>query len=418
MDQSCILVKGGKRLCGEIKVQGSKNTVLPIMAASLLAEGKTVIHGCPKIQDVYDMIAVLQAIGSRIYWEGHTLILDNSGNIESHISDGRAGGFRASSLLMGALLSRNGSVSIEKPGGCQIGKRPLNYHFQGFEQLGANVLEQDGRYECRCKRLSGSWICLPFPSVGATENLMLAATRASGVTVITGCAREPEVCDLSYFLRKMGIKTEGAGTSVIKIWGKNKINPVEYDVPYDRIVAATYLFAAMMTEGNIILDLNEDTYRLENILAIIEGIGGKVIRRPRQIEISMKGRMTPFEIKTGPHPGVPTDIQSMLMTAALKSNGPSLVVENIFESRFAVCEELENMGGRIMIDKNRAFVMPVNRLKGTSVTAKDLRGGAALILAGLWAEGETKIRSCGYVKRGYEDIVGCLSHLGAQIQEM
>lgn len=403
---------------GEITVQGSKNTVLPIMAASLLAEGKTILHGCPRIRDVYDMAAVMEEIGCRISWEKDRMILDTSGKIEGYIKDSKVSGFRGSSLLMGALLGRNGIVSIEKPGGCRIGERPLDFHFQGFEKMGACVTVSGDRYICKCKNLRGTRIRLPFPSVGATENLMLAGVRAAGMTVIYGCAREPEICDLAHFLRKMGVKIEGEGTSVIKIWGGSQAESAEYEVPYDRIAAATYLFGGLVTGGHVALNLNEDTYRLENILSVIERIGGEVLQEDKKVEVRMKERVRPFDITTGPHPGIPTDIQSMLMAAALKGAGPSVIVEKIFESRFAVCDEFEKMGGKIMIQENRAFVLPADRLLGCTVVSKDLRGGAALVLAALSAEGETRIESCEYIKRGYEDIVGNFSQLGAQIQEV
>lgn len=418
MEQSCIVIQGGKRLEGELTLQGSKNTVLPVMAASLLAEGVTVLHRVPPIADVFSMIEVMEQMGCRIRWEKDSLILDTGGSLQSDIPWGKAGDFRGSALLMGAMLARNGAVSMEKPGGCKIGERPLNYHLEGFRRLGAKALEREGRYECSGARLFGNHIYLPFPSVGATENLMIAAAQGYGITWIHGCAREPEICDLAVFLKGMGIWIEGAGTSHIKIFGRRKAFPVEYTIPYDRIAAATYLFGAVITEGKVTLRLNADTYRMENILCLLEKMGAKIARGKKSVSLCMRGTPKALQVETGPYPGIPTDVQSMLMATLLYAEGPSVIKENIFESRFAIGKEMEKMGGKIMIDKNQAFVFPVGRLQGAMVTATDLRGGAALCLAALMAEGETVVKNSSYIKRGYVDITKNLSRLGAQIQEI
>lgn len=418
MEQSCIVIQGGKRLEGELTVQGSKNTVLPVMAASLLAEGVTVLHRVPLIADVLSMIEVMEQIGCKIEWEKDTLFIDTSDSLDSDIPAGKVGDFRGSALLMGALLARNGKVSMEKPGGCKIGERPLNFHLDGFRRLGAKATEAAGRYECSCDRLFGNHIYLPFPSVGATENLMIAAAKGYGITWIHGCAKEPEICDLARFLKRMGGWIEGEGTSHIKIFGRRKLFPVEYTIPYDRIAAATYLFGAVITEGNVTLRLNTDTYRMENILCLLEKMGARIARGKASISLCMKGMPQALQVETGPYPGIPTDVQSMVMAVMLYGDGPSVIKENIFESRFAIGKELEKMGGKVMIDKDQAFVFPVGRLQGAMVTATDLRGGAALCLAALMAEGETKIQGSSNVKRGYVDIAKDFSQLGAQIQEV
>lgn len=418
MEQSCILIQGGKRLNGEISVQGSKNTVLPIMAACLLTEGKTKLYHVPRIADVFSMIAVMEELGCAIWWEKDCLLIDTSGHIQSFIPRGKAGSFRGSALLMGALLGRNGKVSIEKPGGCKIGERPLNFHLDGFQKMGAFVTEEEDRYECTCEGLMGTSIFLPFPSVGATENLMIGAAKARGVTWIHGCAKEPEICDLALFLRKMGVRVEGAGTSHMKIFGRSMVYSTDYTVPYDRIVAATYLMAAVVTEGKVKLKLNEGTRRMENVLRLLEKMGAKVKRERKGVGLTMETRPYPLQIETGPHPGIPTDVQSMVIAAALRAAGPYKIKENIFESRFEVCKEMEKMGGNIRIDRNQALITPVRELIGTTVYATDLRGGAALCLAALTARGETRIEYCSYIKRGYVDIVKDLSLLGAQIQEV
>lgn len=417
MDQSCILIQGGKKLEGELEVQGSKNTVLPVMAASLLGEGVTVLYQVPPIADVFSMIALLEELGCKISFQKGTLKIDTRGKIKSCLPQGKAGTFRGSALLMGALLARNGQVSMEKPGGCRIGKRPLNYHLDGFRRLGVQVKEEPGGYICQCNHLMGNHIYLAFPSVGATENLMLAAAKAYGVTWIHGCAREPEICDLAAFLKKMGAWVEGAGTFHIKIFGRRKLFPTEYAIPYDRIAAATYLMGAMMTEGTITLQLREEIERMENILILLERMGATVKRGRRQVFLSMEGKPRPLQVETGPYPGIPTDIQSMLMAALLLATGPSTIKENIFDARFAISRELNKMGGNVIIEKNCAFILPVKELTGKEVYATDLRGGAALCLAGLAASGETKIRDCFYIRRGYADIVKDFSRLGARIWE-
>lgn len=418
MERSCIIIQGGKRLEGELTVQGSKNTVLPVMAASLLTEGVTILHRVPPIADVFFMVEVMEKIGCGIQWEKDSLLIDARGSIESYIPTGKAGDFRGSALLMGALLARNGEVSMEKPGGCKIGARPLNFHMEGFRRLGAKTVEGEGRYQCSGKRLMGNHIYLPFPSVGATENLMIAAAKGYGITWIHGCAREPEICDLAVFLKKMGAWVEGEGTPHIKIFGRRKLFPVEYTIPYDRIAAATYLMGGVITGGKITLRLRGDTYRLENVLCLLERMGARILRGKDCATLFMEGIPRALQVETGPYPGIPTDVQSMVMAAMLYADGPSVIKENIFESRFAVGKELEKMGGKVIIDQNQAFVFPVGKLEGTAVRATDLRGGAALCLAALMAEGETRIEGNSYIKRGYIDIAKDFSRLGAQIQEV
>lgn len=416
MKESSVIIRGGRRLEGEIRVQGAKNTALPVMAACLLTRGRTILYDCPRISDVHRMASIMEQIGCRTEWIGSSLVIDTSGEIDSEIPRGDAGQFRGSSMLLGALLSRNGRVVLERPGGCQIGKRPLNYHFMGFEKMGAWVAEREDGYECSCSCIQGADITLPYPSVGATENLMLAAAGAEAVTTIRGCAREPEISDLAAFLKHMGIKIEGAGTSCMTIRGRTCRNASHYYIPYDRIAAATYLLGGLMTGGDITLQLNESCMRMENILKLLEQMGASVFRRECCIRLRMERKIRPLRVETGPHPGIPTDIQPMVMAAMLRAAGPSQIVENVFDARFQVCKEFEKMGGRIKIEKNCASIVPVSRLTGACVRAADLRGGAALILAGLSAEGETRVDSLSYVERGYENLVGNLSALGAQIR--
>ena len=417
LKEPSVIIRGGSRLEGRIRVQGAKNTALPVMAACLLTSGRTVLYNCPRISDVHRMASIMEQIGCRTEWIGSALVIDTSGEIDSEIPKGDAGQFRGSSMLLGALLARNGRVVLEQPGGCNIGKRPLNYHFMGFEKMGVCVEERDGGYGCSCICMHGADITLPYPSVGATEHLMLAAAGAEGTTTIRGCAQEPEISDLASFLMHMGIRIEGAGTPYMTIRGRTCRNASHYHIPYDRIAAATYLLGGVLTGGDITLNLNESSRRMENILKLLEQMGASVFRGECCIRLRMDRKIGPLRMETGPHPGIPTDIQPMVMAAMLQASGPSQIVENVFDARFQVCKEFEKMGARIKIEKNCAFILPVSRLTGALVKAADLRGGAALVLAGLEAEGETRVDSFSYVERGYENLVRDLAALGAQIKE-
>lgn len=410
-----VTICGGTSLEGEIRVQGSKNTALPVMAACLLTCGRTILYDCPRITDVVTMVSIMEQIGCKVSWAGNKMILDTSGVLDSNIPKGKAGTFRGSSLLMGALLGRNGKVTLEEPGGCRIGKRPLNYHFLGFEKMGISVEEKEYGYDCSCDKIKGAVIDLPYPSVGATENIMLAAARAEGITIIRGCAREPEICDLAAFLIHMGVKIDGAGTSIIKITGKRKLNASHYRLPYDRIAAATYLLGSMMTKGDTTLFLHGDFKRLAGTLNLLEQMGASVYKGEGRLRVKMEQPLQGVRAETGPYPGIPTDIQPLVLAATLQASQPSLIIENVFDARFQVCKELEKMGGKIRIENNCAIIFPVRQLRGAEVYAMDLRGGAALVLAALAAKGETKVHSFSYVERGYENFVEKLASLGAQI---
>ena len=418
MDKSYILIRGGQRLTGEIEVQGSKNTVLPVLASCLLCKGVTVITRCPRIHDVFMMTAVMEQIGCQITWQDHRLTVDTSEIFLKDLPLQYTGNFRASVLLMGAMLSREGYVSMGKPGGCRIGSRPIDFHLSGFEKLGAKVEEKEERYYCYGDSLLGTNIHLPFPSVGATENILLAAVMAQGDTEVTGCAREPEVTDLAEHLKNMGARIEGAGTDRIVIHGGEKLHPADFEVPADRIVAATYLIGAMATRGRISLLNCGRRERFDSVLKVLEQMGASVSAEDGTIRLAMRKRMKPIELVTGPHPMAPTDIQSMILTAALYASGPSYIEENIFESRYQVVEELKKMGAQIVVDGKAAKIIPVKKLCGREVNAADLRGGAALVLAGLMAEGDTMIKSLSYLKRGYEDIAKDFWQLGAEIIEI
>lgn len=418
MDKSYIQIQGGRRLEGEIAVQGSKNTVLPVLAACLLAKGRSTLYHCPRIHDVFMMTSVMERLGCKICWEGHTLIVDTKELQSGDLPYEYTGNFRASVLLMGALMGREGYVSMGKPGGCKIGSRPIDFHLDGFKRLGAKVTEENERYCCYGKNLTGTRICLPFPSVGATENIILAAVMAQGVTIIEGCAREPEICDMVEYLTRMGASIQGAGTNCIVIAGGRRLAPASYYVPADRIVTATYLLGAMVTQGDIRLFTGKGRDRFISIVKVLEWMGAGIWMEEGSIRLIMKNRIQPVHLVTGPHPQPPTDIQSMVLAAVLTACGPSRIEENIFESRYQVAEELKKMGGNIKIQGKYASVLPVDELQGQEVYVQDLRGGAALVLAGLMAKGETKIRCLSYLKRGYEDITKDFQQLGAEITEI
>lgn len=418
MDQSYIQIRGGRRLEGEIAVQGSKNTVLPVLAACLLSKGRSRLYHCPRIHDVFMMTGVMEHLGCQITWVGHTLTVDTTQIHSEDLPYEYTGNFRASVLLMGALMGREGYVSMGKPGGCRIGSRPIDFHLKGFQSLGAEVTEEEGRYCCYGKSLMGAKIHLPFPSVGATENLLLAAVMAEGETVIEGCAKEPEICDLAEYLIRMGAEISGVGTSCIRVSGGKSLHPADYYVPADRIVTATYLLGAMVTRGNIRLFTGRGRDRFDSIIKVLKQMGALIEMEEGSISLSMNRPIQPVHLVTGPHPQPPTDIQSMVLTAVLTACGSSRIEENIFESRYQVAEELRKMGGDIRIEGKYASVCPVNRIYGQEVEVKELRGGAALVLAGLMAEGDTRIYSLSYLKRGYENITEDFYQLGADIMEI
>lgn len=418
MDKSYILVRGGQRLRGELKVQGSKNTVLPVMASCLLCKGVTILDHCPRIHDVFMMASAMEQIGCRVSWCDHRLIVDTRQIKGCDLPVSYTGNLRASVLLMGALLGREGQVSMGKPGGCKIGSRPIDFHLEGFKKLGARVKEEESRYYCEGETLLGTKIHLPFPSVGATENLLLAAVMAKGETELSGCAKEPEIEDLVSHLKEMGAEIEGIGTDSLVIHGGKKLYPADYFVPTDRIAAATYLMGGMVTRGDVRILTDGKTERFESVLTVLEAMGARILREKEGIRLIMCKKTKPIHLVTGPHPMAPTDIQSMVLAATLTAAGSSCIEENIFESRYQVAEELKKMGGNISINGKYAAVSPVTHLSGKTVNASDLRGGAALILAGLMAEGDTMIQSLSYLRRGYENIAKDFQQLGAEIIEI
>ena len=414
---SVLRIEGSYSLDGIIKIQGSKNGVLPVMAASLLHNGTTVLEHVPKIQDVFCMLGILNALGADCRMEENRLVISAVSLSGARIPEILAGQMRSSVMLLGPLLARLGQVETSLPGGCRIGRRPVDLHFLGLTALGASVEKQNGmiRAVCPSGGLSGARIHLPYPSVGATENILMAAAGARGETVLTGAAREPEIEILCGFLRAMGVRVEGEGTSVIKIRGTSTFEDTSFFIPGDRIVAGTYLLGALMTRGDVKL-LHLPVQHLGTLPHLLEQMGAVVESGKDWIHVQMEKRCRPIpNIVTAPFPGFSTDLQSALMAVLSTADGISFVEEKIFEARFQIVPELMKMGASIVNQDSFALIEGVRGLSGAKVQARELRGGAGLIMAALAAEGETVMEGMEYVRRGYEDIKGDLKSLGIVI---
>ncbi|GKX29074.1 UDP-N-acetylglucosamine 1-carboxyvinyltransferase [Vallitalea longa] len=410
------IIEGGYSLSGEIKVQGSKNAVLPLLAATVLNEGKTYFHNCPKILDVYNMLNILTAIGCVIKWESDVLIIDSS-VIKTHvIPEKYVQMMRSSIILLGSVLGRLKNVKISFPGGCSIGTRPIDLHLKALKQMNVDIKDRHGFIECSTNEIIGNKVSLDYPSVGATENIMLTAVLSEGITTINNAAKEPEIVELQDFLCKMGAKIEGAGTDTIVIKGVNKLNSVEYRIMPDRIVAGTYMCAVAAAGGEVLFkDVCKD--HLNATITKINEMGCSVKEYEDSILIKAPIRLKSIDlIRTQPYPGFPTDMQAQLMSCLVSADGTSIIAETIFESRYKHVTELVKMGADIIIDGRIAVLKGVPRLNGAEVFAEDLRGGAALVLAGLGAEGKTIVNNASHILRGYENLDKDLSLLGAKIK--
>lgn len=408
------IVMGGNRLAGEISVGGAKNSVLPIMAATLLTEGKTVIENVPYLSDVEVMKEVLKCVGATVTHKQHRLEVDVGEILTSEIPETLTRKLRASNLVMGALLSRTGKADVAYPGGCEIGSRPLDLHLKGLQLLGGRIEEKGGFIKARAGKLEGAEIHLDFPSVGATENLMLASVRAKGITVIRNAAKEPEIIDLQNFLNSMGAKVRGAGVGTIVVKGVESLSGAEHEVIPDRIEVSTYMVAGAITQGDVTIR-NAIPEHVEPVIAKMREIGTEVTVSGDAIRV----RGTPYHkgvnLKTLPYPGFPTDVQPQMMSLLTIAEGASMVTETVFENRFKHASELRRMGADITVEGRVALIKGVKKLSGAFVEATDLRAGVALILAGLAADGITVVENMGHIRRGYENIEGKLSQLGAKI---
>ena len=411
-------VRGGNTLNGALRVQGSKNAVLPILAASLVGGGATVLENCPALSDVDASAEILRYLGCSVMQLGGKILVNSDGMDKNHIPHALMLKMRSSVMFLGAILARCGEVRLSAPGGCELGSRPIDLHLKALRELGAEVSESGGEVCCRAMALTGSRIHLDFPSVGATENVMLAACAAKGTTVLTNAAREPEIVDLQNFLNAKGAKISGAGSPVIQIEGFSPKPETVYTVLPDRIAAATYLCAAAAVGGDVCLNAVVPAH-LDTVLTALSDMGCRITTGQDSIRLCSSGQLRAAKpISTRPYPGFPTDAQALLMAACLRAEGTSVFVENIFENRFRHADELRRMGADIRTEGRVAMVTGVPKLSAAPVTACDLRGGAAMILAGLAAEGETLVSDSGHVERGYEFFAENLRSLGADLDRI
>jgi UDP-N-acetylglucosamine 1-carboxyvinyltransferase len=418
-----FVVTGGHRLCGSVRISGAKNAILPVLAAALLSSGESVLRDAPVIRDVAIMVGILRHLGVRVEaepaatGEGQTLILDGSSLSQYEVGADFTREMRSSIFLMGPLLARCGQVRMSYPGGCAIGPRPIDLHLRGLELLGARIQERFGYIEATASRLRGSEVYLDFPSVGATENLMMAAVLADGLTVIRNAAREPEIVDLQNFLNRMGARVRGAGMDVIRIEGVGRLESVEHTVIPDRIEASTCMAAAAVTGGDVLLR-NLIPEHLEAVTAKLREMGTEIQEEQDALRVVARGRLRGTDLKTLPYPGFPTDMQPQMMALMAVAEGTSIVTETIFENRYKVADELRRMGAHIKTEGRTAVVQGVNRLSGANVQAPALREGTALVLAGLVAEDVTTIEQIYHIDRGYSRLEKKLGALGARIERL
>jgi UDP-N-acetylglucosamine 1-carboxyvinyltransferase len=410
-----LLVTGGTRLEGSVRVNGAKNSALKLMAASLLAEGTTVIDNVPRIVDCLTMAEVLEHLGASVTWQGSTVTIDTTGarGVETPYELVRK--MRASIIVLGPLLARYGHGRVAMPGGCNIGSRKIDLHLKGFERMGVEFSASHGYLEAVTTGLRGAFITLDFPSVGATENLLMAAAGASGRTVIENAAREPEIQDLAAMLVEMGAKIEGAGTTAIEVEGTEGFQAVRHRTVPDRIEAGTFAIATCITRGDVLIeDVRAD--HLDLVLDKLTDAGARIEPEETGLRVSMNERPLVVDLVTLPYPGFPTDLQPQMMALLAVSRGTSIITENVFESRFMFVDELNRMGADIRTEGHHAVIRGVERLSAAPVRALDIRAGAAMILAALAADGSTEIHDLYHVDRGYEDFDGRLAALGADVR--
>ncbi|MGE7943045.1 UDP-N-acetylglucosamine 1-carboxyvinyltransferase [Lysinibacillus xylanilyticus] len=416
-----IIVTGGKKLQGKVRVEGAKNAVLPILAAALLAsEGENVIKEVPNLADVFTINEVLKSLNAAVTYipEDNTVYIDTTKELSSEAQFEFVSKMRASILVMGSLLARNGYARVALPGGCAIGSRPIELHLKGFEAMGAKISFGHGYVEAKAEgRLKGANVYLDFPSVGATENIMTAAALAQGTTVIENAAKEPEIVDLANFINNMGGRVIGAGTNTIRIEGVDTLYGTEHHIIPDRIEAGTFMVAAAITKGDVTIE-NAVPEHMTALIAKMREMGVEIIELDEGIRVSVPNTLKAVDIKTMPHPGFPTDMQSQMMALMLTAEGTSIITETVFENRFMHVEEFRRMNASAKIEGRSVFIEGPVDLQGAEVMATDLRAAAALILAGLVSEGVTRVTKLHHLDRGYVDFHGKLAALGANIERV
>ena len=410
-----IHVIGPNTLDGDVDIQGSKNVALPILAATVMIPGITIIHNCPQIVDIYQMISILEYVGCKTRWEEHTLYVDASSILSAKLPKACVKAMRSSVVLMGPLLARCGEVDLYYPGGCVIGARPIDFHLSALQQLQVEFEVGEDTIYGKTAALVGHEIHLPFPSVGATQNAVLAAVCANGCSVISGGAVEPEVTELVSFLKQAGADIVLNRKKEYVVRGVKELHGTEFCVVSDRIVAGTYLMAGVATRGKVALH-DVPVCQMASVLKILEKLGARLTVQEQEVYLNASDAKEPLmHLETSVYPGFPTDLQSPLLTVLSIAGGMSTVSERIFEKRFGVVSDLNQMGADIQVQGNTALVCGVRQLRGTNVEAKELRGGAALMIAGLCAHGETMILGYPFIERGYEDICRDITRLGGKI---
>ena len=415
-----IIVRSGNKLEGNVKIEGAKNAVLPILAASLLAEeGTSILKNVPVLSDVLTMNQVIHHLTATIDFneQTNTVTIDAQPTLAIEAPYEYVSEMRASIVVMGPLLARNGHAKVAMPGGCAIGKRPIDLHLKGFQALGATIIQKEGYIEAIADELIGSNIYLDFPSVGATQNIMMAAVKAKGITTIDNVAREPEIVDLANFLNKMGAKIYGAGTQTMRIEGVEKLVGTRHSIVQDRIEAGTFMVAAAMTQGNVLIEEAISEHNRPLISKLVE-MGVSIIEENGGIRVIGPDELKPTDIKTLPHPGFPTDMQAQMTAIQAIASGLNVVNETVFENRFQHLEEMRRMNAKVKIEGNIAMIEGGTALQGAVVYATDLRAAAALILLGLRAEGITRVRNLKYLDRGYYKFHEKLAALGADIERV
>lgn len=413
-----FVINGGKPLKGEVRISGAKNAAVAILPAVLLSDEPCVIENLPNISDVATILKAMQVLGAQIKPINKSTVEIDPSHVNSFVvSKKMAEGMRASSYFLGALLGRMNRARVAPPGGCNFGVRPIDQHIKGFEALGAKMTIENGMVDAKAQKLTGCSIYLDVVSVGATINIMLAAAKATGLTVIENAAREPHIVDLANFLNSMGANIMGAGTGVIKIHGVKHLSGTSYSIIPDQIEAGTYMAAAVAAKGDILVT-NVTPKHLESIIAKLVEAGAKITEYDEAVRVQMTDRPHKCNVKTMPHPGFPTDMQPQMATVLSLADGTSIVTEGVWDSRFRYVDQLTLMGADIQVDGKMAVITGVKALNAAPVRAVDLRAGAAMIIAGLAAEGTTEIEEIDHIDRGYEDVVEKFSALGADIKRV